>query len=282
MFGLILRRFMKKNKRIFAKIFHMKFNYWILTLLCTILLGLFSSCASRKNVVYFQNIDSETAMDSLYENNTIIKPNDFLNITVSAADPEAVRPYNLLTETRPLVGSFVNSSNSQQLGYLVDNNGNIEFPELGTIKVGGLSRKELIDYLTKRVSEGVKNAIVNVTILNFKVTVLGEVSRPSQYDVSGERITILEALGLAGDLTIFGRRDNILIIRETNGQNKYERVDITDADFINSEYYYLQQNDVVYVEPNGARVQGSTFNTNTGLYISVASLLLSVLVLIFR
>lgn len=260
----------------------MKINYLFCISVLILFIGLFSSCASRKDIVYFQNIDDLAAMDSIYQNNTIIQPNDLLNITVTAADPQAVRPYNLVTESRPPADAYQASSNTRQLGYLVDNDGNIEFPELGTIKVIGLSRKELIDYLVLRISEGVLNPIVNISILNFKVSVLGEVARPNVYGVSGERVTLVEALALAGDLTIFGKRQNILILRDTDGEKKHERVDITQADFINSDYYYLQQNDVVYVEPNNPRVQNSISNPNAARYISILSLALSVFLIFYR
>lgn len=255
----------------------MKRTYWFYGLLLVAFISLFSSCASRKEVVYFQNIESIKTMDSLIENNTVIQPNDILKITVTAADPLAVRPYNMLR-----VENAEASSGGQQSGYLVDAEGNIEFPELGRIKVSGFTRKELINTLVDRISVGVKNPIVNVTILNFKITVLGEVAKPNQYAVSGERITLIEALGMAGDLTIMGKRENILIMREADGKKTFERIDITQADFMNSDYYYLKQNDVVYVEPNGAKIQSYARNPNISLYFSAASFLITLFVLIFR
>lgn len=207
-----------------------------------------------------------------------------LSIVVSAYDMNAVRPFNIISETRPSpeTSGITFSNNSQQQPYLTAEDGTIDFPVLGRIKVAGLTRTELSEMLGKRISEYVKDPIVTIRILNFKVSMLGEFNRPGTYTFEGERLTLPAAMGLAGDLTIYGRRDNVLVIRDNGTSKEYKYLDLRSADVINSEYYYLQQNDVVYVEPNRAQVQGSAFNRNTGVYISVASLLLSVLVIIFK
>ncbi|MAB57231.1 MAG: hypothetical protein CL524_06730 [Aequorivita sp.] len=158
----------------------------------------------------------------------------------------------------------------------------MDFPVLGNIKVAGLTRTELSDMLTQRISEYVKDPIVTIRILNFKVSLLGEVNRPGTYNFEGERLSLPAALGLAGDLTLYGRRDNVLVIRDDGKTKNYKYLDLRSADVLNSEYYYLQQNDVVYVEPNRAQVQSSSFNRNTAIYVSVASLLLSAMAIIFR
>lgn len=253
--------------------------YFLYSLLA---LSLFS-CASSEDVLLFQDIDQLTNYGDAQRNNPTIQEDDMLIITVSAADMEAVRPYNLMIETRPIYTSSNSlSSNSQQQTYLVDNHGTINFPILGKLPVAGRSRSELTEFLTNRISEDVINPIVNIRIVNYKVTVLGEVNRPGSYTIEGERVTLPEALGLAGDMTIYGKRKDVIILREVEGIREHKIVDLTSIAALDSDYYYLKQNDVVYVQPNNAQVQSSKFNRNATVYVSVASLLISVLVLIFK
>lgn len=242
------------------------------------------SCASPKDVLLFQDIDSLEQYSKSQQNNPTIREDDLLIITVSAPDMEAVRPYNLMMETRPTYTSSSTAvgSRSQQQTYLVDNAGNIEFPILGRLHVAGMTRSELVDHVRTLIMKDVKDPIVNVRIVNYKVTVLGEVNQPGSYTIEGERVTLPEALGLAGDMTIYGKRDNIIILREVDGKKEHEVIDLTSIKFLNSDYYYLKQNDVVYVSPNSAQIQSSKFNRNASVYVSVASLLLSVLVLVFK
>ncbi len=247
-----------------------------------LLLITISSCVSRKEIAYFQDIEALAALQSSKESAVVLQPNDLLSITVSSFNLEAARPFNLIMESRPSLNGQANFNNTQQQGYLVDADGTIEFPVLGTLQVAGLTRKELNAMLEKRLEEYLKDPIVTIRLLNFQISVLGEVTRPGTYMVTGERVTLPAALGLAGDLTIYGERDNILVIRETSDGKNYAYLDLTDASVINSEYYYLRQNDVIYVEPNKAQRQSATFNRNSTVYISVASLLVSVLILIFR
>ena len=256
-------------------------GYHVLLLILTV--NLLSSCVSRKKIVYFQNIEDLTQSSNELFPSLKLKPNDLLSITVSAADRESARSFNVIIESRPMEGtSDLLVNNTQLLGYLVDSEGEIHFPVLGAIKVAGLTPKELHDFLTKQLTAYINDPIVNIRLLNFTVSVLGEVNRPGTYPVQGEKISIPEALGLAGDLTIFGRRDNVLVIRESDGKKNYAYLDLRSAEILDSEYYYLKQNDVVYVEPNSAQRQSSSFNRNSTVFISIASLLLSVLVLIFR
>ena len=253
-------------------------------MLLAFVLALGVSCVSREKIVYFQDLEQRKALVDSVQNSFRIQPNDLLSIVVSAYDLNAVRPFNLVSEARPgtdLSGTTVNS-NTQQQGYLTAEDGTIDFPVLGRVKVAGLTRTELSELLVKRISEYVINPIVTIRIVNFKVSILGEVARPGTYNVQGERLTILEALGLAGDMTIFGRRDNVLVIRDNGTGKEYKYMDVREASILNSDYYYLQQNDVIYVEPNNAQIQGSSFNRNTSIYISIASLLISVLVIAFR
>ena len=161
-------------------------------------------------------------------------------------------------------------------------NGFIDFPVIGRIKVGGLLRSEVTELLQNKITKYIKQPVVTIRLENFKIAVQGEVNSPGIYSVGSERITLIEALSKASDLTIYGKRDNILIIRENNGVKTYNRVDITKADFINSPYYYLAQNDVVYVEPNKTKINNSKIGADTGLIFSITSILVSVITLIIR
>jgi polysaccharide export outer membrane protein len=164
--------------------------------------------------------------------------------------------------------------------YLVDASGSIDFPVLGKLKVGGLARSAVVQLFKEKIGIYIKNPIINFRITNFKVAVQGEVSQPGTYTVNSERVTLIEALTMAKDLTIYGKRDNILIIREIDGVKSYNRVDITKADFINSPFYYLAQNDVIYVEPNKNRINASAVGANTGVFISISSILIGLISLI--
>lgn len=241
-----------------------------------------SSCVSRKEMVYFQNMPELQSSIDASKTNLKIQPNDLLTITVSAANIEAVQPFNLPVTSAPRLGSEGVSGNMQLQSYLVDSDGNIEFPVLGTVEVAGFTRQQLVEKLKTEVSRYVQNPIVNIKIINFQVTILGEVNRPGTFTVPDERISLSKALGLAGDLTIYGRRDNVMILRETGDSKEYKYIDLTKSDFLNSEYYYLQQNDVVYVEPNSAQMQGASYNRNASVYISIASVLISLIIVIIR
>ncbi len=246
-----------------------------------LLLAFVTSCVTKKEILYLQDIERLDGATAALQNSPVISPNDILQIQVSSYDMEASAPFNLVAPTQNIqTGDYVAGRQAQ--GYLVNNDGTIEFPVLGTLQVGGMTRQELLEDLKKRVSIYVKDPIINIRIINYKVTVLGEVAAPGTYYVNDERITLLEALGNAGDMTIFGKRDDILILREQNGIKTYSKIDITKSDFLNSPFYYLQQNDVVYVGQNNAQVNSAAYNRNTGVYISIASVLISVIVLISR
>ncbi len=234
----------------------------------------FTGCSQKKNIVYFQNIDSLSNINNASFESTI-QPDDMLMIIVSTPDPEAADPFNLVTTIVPSVIGQTGVAQRQQQLYLVDKNGMVDFPVLGALKFGGKTKTEIVQILKEGLNKYIKNAIVNIRIMNYKVTVQGEVTKPGSYPINSERVTLLEALSLAGDLTIFGKRDNIIVIREVDGKKSFSRVDITKADFINSPYYYLSQNDLVYVEPNGAKTNSSTFNQNTSVWIAIASLVSS-------
>lgn len=238
------------------------------------------SCSQTQKIAYYQNADVISPNASMtYESK--LQPDDLLLITVSSPDPEAAAPFNAETMIVPMANGQSYAGQQQKQLYLIDKEGNIEFPVLGTIAVTGKTKIEATKMLKDKLLMYIKNPIVNIRIINFKVTVQGEVAKPGTYTISSERITIPEALSLAGDLTIYGKRNNILLVREVDGKKIIQRIDITKTDFINSPYYYLTQNDLIYVEPNVAKANSSTFNQNIPIWISLSSVVIS-LVLLFK
>lgn len=248
-------------------------NYYLKALaLLTVALTVFS-CASSKKINYLQN--NEVLNDKEVIFSTTLQSDDLLLIHVSAKDPEAVLPFNMEALMVPSATGL--SAQRQQQLFLIDSNGEIDFPVLGKIQLMGLTRPEAIELLTNKLKAYLQEPVVNLRIMNFKVSVFGEVKRPGSISVSSERITFLEALSQAGDLSIYGKRKNILIIREIEGKRISQRVDITSADFINSEFYYLKQNDIIYVEPNSTKVNSSAVGPNTSAILSTLSILMSVI-----
>lgn len=241
---------------------------------------LFLSCASKKDIVYFQ--PDESMLNATFENNAPkLQPGDILAISVTADDIRATQPFNQVSTYQGTGGTF--QSNSPFIPtYVVDNEGKITFPMLGEVKLGGFTREQAINYLRKEVSKYILNPGISLEIRNFRITVLGEVKSPGTFPVTNDRITILEALGMAGDLTINGVRKNVLVIREQNGVKTEHRIDLTQQNALNSPVYYLAQNDVVYVQPNGARVQSSKYTQNTSVFISVAGVIISVISILTR
>lgn len=249
-------------------------NYWQLTTVAIILLT--SSCATKQDVVYFQNAAS-SGLETMVRDNvstTRFKVDDLISIYISTLDPEASASFNLFR------GPQQNAMSMEQVDYLVDKEGQIDFPVVGKIKVVGLSPEELRVALTNKLADYLKNPIINIRLKNFTVTVLGEVRRPGTYLVNGEQITILEALGMAGDLTIKGMRNNVLVIREFEGTKVYSRIDLTSKNAIDSNVYYLTQNDVVYVEPNKSAVTSSALDNRASIAVSIASVLITSTVLL--
>ncbi|MEK6153526.1 polysaccharide biosynthesis/export family protein [Flavobacteriaceae bacterium 3-367] len=237
------------------------------------------SCASRQDVVYFQDTQS---FETLISDNTFtpkFKVDDLISVHVSTLDPEASVPFNLLVGVSGDSGANAGIV-AEQVSYLVDKDGEIDFPVLGKVKVEGLSQEELRVLLRDKLSEYLKDPIINIRILNFTVTILGEVRQPGTYPVIGEQITILEALGLAGDLNIRGLRNNILVIRDFDGTKVYNRIDLTSKEAMKSPVYYLTQNDVIYVEPNQAAVNTSASTQGLTVTLSVVGVLLSVATLV--
>lgn len=258
----------------------MKFNSIIrLTVVLALATTLFS-CGSKKDIVYFQNIDDNSSSTSINDYSSKIKPDDMLTITVSALDQDLARPFNLTTIAYDDNGTGIGRPTQQN--YLVDTNGNIDFPVLGPIKLGGLTRMQATKLIKEMLDKDyLKDPIVNIRNVNFKVTVLGEVRKPGAYTIPNERITIMEALGMAGDLTLQAQRKNVLVIRDINGKIKKYRIDLTNADVFNSPVYYLTQNDVIYVQPNKSRIKSSTVGPNTSEALRVVSILLTATALVF-
>ncbi|WP_422351257.1 polysaccharide biosynthesis/export family protein [Flagellimonas sp.] len=232
-----------------------------------------ASCASRKDVVYFQDTGD---FETLVNNNTSVskfKVDDLVSIHVSSLNPEASAPFNLFR------GASESGFRPEQVDYLVDQDGEIDFPVIGKLKIEGLSPEELRAVLRDRLSDYLKDPIINIRLRNFTITVLGAVNRPGTYPVNGEQITILEALGLAGDLTIRGVRENVLVVRDFNGTKVYTRINLTSKEMIKSPVYYLTQNDVVYVEPNKSGIQETSLDERASIYVSIISLVITSTVL---
>ena len=242
------------------------------------LIAFLASCSAPKEVLYLQDIASikEENIDKNYE--VIIHKDDLLAILVNSKDPELALPFNM-----PVVTYQIGAQTTAQqrlLGYLVDQNGDIDFPILGKIHVEGLTRIQVTELIKQKLmsEDLIKDPIVTVQFLNFKVSVMGEVTRPGTFDISGDRITLLEALSMAGDLTIYGRRDRVAVIREKDGKRRILYHDLRSSDIFQSPCYYLQQNDIVYVEPNKAKTGQSRINSNNsvGVWLSAVSVLASI------
>lgn len=251
----------------------MNIRFIIISLLA---IATLTSCASRKDFAYFQDRPlTDDYIDSTPEQ-LIYKPDDILTINVTAADPQAAKPFNLTVVSESDDAISANGMHKVQT-YLVDYNGNIEFPVLGTLHIAGMTRIGLTKMLKEKISEYAKDPIVNIRLINFTVTVIGEVSKPGTFTIQNERISLPEALGMANDLTIFGKRKNVLLIREVDGKKKFAKIDLTSVNSVSSPLYYLQQNDVIVVEPNNARIRSASYNQNNGVLISAIGTLTTII-----
>lgn len=249
------------------------FTGFILSLFVGIVL---SSCASREKIYQYQNIEKFNNSELLNFSSTL-QPDDLLMIIVSAKDPLTAMPFNLYISARePGIQEM-----SQQL-YLVDSRGFIDFPVLGRLKVSDKTKENFVEELKLKLKQFIEEPIVNVRIMNYRVTVKGEVTRPGVYTIPSERITITEALALSGDLTIYSDRKNVLVVREINGKRTSGIVDLSQSDFINSPFYYLKQNDIVVVQPNKTKVNSSAVGPNVSTILTGTSILISLLIAIFR
>lgn len=239
-------------------------------------------CGSSKEVAYWQNIDSISlaASKGLYD--AKIMPKDELTILVQTTDPLTSEPFNLRSTGQT-------SSKNQITGYLVDNDGMINFPIVGKIHVAGLTKTECEDLIKSKIQPYLartENPLVSVRTSSYRITVIGEVNRPGVIPVSTEKISLIEALAEAGDMTIYGKRDNVLLVREDKSGEKHKvRLNMNDANIINSPYYYLQQNDIVYVEPHKVKARNTFFGSNTSIFYSVIGIttsLVSLLITVLR
>ena len=245
---------------------------------------LLTSCVSTKNVTYFQNKDQVdvTLSKGLYD--AKIMPKDILQIQVFSMTPEASDPFNLLKGSSASTSSTSDTNQNSVFKYLVDNDGIIVMPIIGQVKVGGLTKNEAEELIKSKIQpylSETENVVVHVRMMNYKYAVLGGVKTPGLYTTQNEKVSILEAIAQAGDLTTFAYRDRIFLIRENaEGQKEYHQLNINDANIISSPYYYLQQNDVIYIEPRKTEARNAFFSANTSALFSITSALMSIATLI--
>jgi polysaccharide export outer membrane protein len=245
-----------------------------------VILFIFSSCSTKKDVLYFQ-VKSKLNAPISYQAPKI-QPNDILSIQVSTLQPELALPYNLIQQNANTVNAQIETLKLQ--GYLVSPEGMINFPVLGRLNVSGKTSQELEAFLKTTLEQGnhLISPTINVRVLNGKVTILGEVARPGTYGFTEQNISVLQALGLAGDLTIRGKRKEVLLIREEAGQRSYTTLDLTQTNWFDSQYYYVRPNDVLVVNPNTARVKNAGFVSEPATLLGMASVILSMIVLLTR
>ena len=236
-----------------------------------------ASCSStpRSPLTYFTDIDAIPQFETIGDYRVRIAPADELFITVTSVVPEATAQYNTPLVNPAASSSLVSQSQPRQQTYIVDSKGDINFPMLGRIHVAGMTLEELTTTLEKKISEDVLDPIVRAELINFKVNVAGEVKQPGAIPVTTSRFSVLDALTAAGDLTEYGERNNVLVIREENGQRTHTRLDLNSAESLSSPYFYLKQNDYVYVEPNKIRKDNSKYNQNNAFKLSVISTVVS-------
>lgn len=240
---------------------------------------LMSSCVSTKNITYFQNKDQIDASLSKQLFDAKIMPKDILQIQVFSMTPEASEPFNLLKGTSAATSTTSSTENSV-FNYLVSNDGTVVMPIIGTVKVGGLTKNEAEDLIKGKIKPYLaesENVVVHVRMMNYKYAILGGVKSPGLYTTQNEKVSILEAIAQAGDLTTFAYRDRIYLIRENSeGQKEYHQLNINDANIISSPYYYLQQNDVIYVESRKTEARNAFISSNTSVWFSLVSSLMSI------
>lgn len=240
---------------------------------------LLSGCRSRQEIGYLQNIEQIAAMQfdttAFRTARLQIKPSDYLSIVVSAEDPVSVIPFNLPATQQLLPGQLQIAQSVSLQTYQVSPEGKIKFPVLGEVEVQGLTKEACSRKLEEMIGKYVKHPIVTLHLQDVRYNVLGEVTRPGSYVATRDHFTLLDALSAAGDLTLYGKRDNILLLRENNGRKEMHRFDLTDANLLNSPYFYLQQNDVIYVEPNSQKKKNARYGQSDSFNISLISTIVS-------
>lgn len=257
--------------------------------LCALSAFVLASCGSYKDLAYFQEVEGSGKLEGIAGQVNTIRPGDMLAISVSSSNPELAIPYNLFSARSQIANTTAAANSSSRVisnvnyeGYTVTPEGFIDFPVLGMIEVAGLSRDEIAEKIKGMLGDVMPDPVVTVTILNFYVTVIGEVARPGTYNFPGDRLTVLEALGFSGDLTVYGNREKVMVIREEGGERHVEILNLKSKDIFTSPYFYLQQNDVVYVEAVGAKAKSvSTFTTYFPIITSLASLGSSIALMIY-
>lgn len=246
------------------------------------------SCSVAKQVPYFQDILSDSTLAIIPAPETItLQPQDKISILVNSRDPQLMTLFNLPVVQKNIGSTSVSSSGNNLAGYTLDQNGNIDFPVLGKLHLAGMTREQAAEYIKGLlISENlVKDPVVTVEYMNLNVAILGEVNKPGRYSIDKDQLTILDALSMAGDLTIYGLREKVTVMRQNGDNQQIYEVNLTSAkDVFSSPVYYLQQNDIIYVEPNRMRANQATVNGNTvvssSFWVSVTSLLVSVAVMI--
>ncbi len=263
-----------------------KLNILLITLACIA----FTSCQSYKTIPYLQGLDSLnlTKVQALPREARVM-PQDLVSIIVSCSNPELAVPFNLSVQTAVNVAQQNQYTTSQPViqQYLVDSEGNIDFPILGKLNIGGMTRIEVQDLVKSRLKPYIKEEpIVTVRLANFRISVIGEVTDPGTYNITNEKVNIFEALALAKDMTVYGRRDNVHVIRENaQGHKEVATLDISKANILQSPYYYLQQNDIVYVTPNKAKATTADITSSTTIWFSIVGSLMSlasIMIALFR
>lgn len=257
----------------------------IILIIC--LLVCLTGCKTQEKINYLQDVEPGVPQQIESRQSIIIQPKDMLSIIVSTKDPELAAMFNMSVQAnRAGVPIFSSAYNQYLSGYVVDNNGDIDFPVLGKIHAAGLSRWALQEKIARELTERdlLKDMVVTIEFMNFKVSVLGEVKNPGTYSIEGDKVTVLEAIAMAGDLTIYGLRDEVYVIREENGERQNFKLDLRSKEIFNSPAYYLRQNDIIYVQPNEVRAGQSTINQNSvrsvSLWLSITSLLTSIAILV--
>ena len=257
-------------------------------------LYLLCACSAPKGITYFQDLDDPNKKPAALEYNQYVPKictGDLLTITVSALDPAAVAPFNLpvvtfAKQTEQMFNGTKEIGSSQAMQtYTVDSDGSINFPVIGKVQLAEKTKREAVDLLQNKISELVKEPIVNIQIINYKVTVIGEVLKPGSYPVNSDRVSVLDAIGMANDLTIYGNRENVKVIRDNNGKQDVVTFDLTKSDFFSSPYFYLQQNDIVYVTPNKAKATTADITSSTTIWFSIVGSLMSlasIMIALFR
>lgn len=261
---------------------------WPYMLFFGLVTGLLSSCGSTRPYVYMQGKFDTAALSRIDVSDPVIRKGDMLNIIVYSDNPQATSLYNqpLITTSANSGGASGGGSSTPSVGappvsggYLVDERGNIAFQGIGFLHIEGLTRGQLIDTLNSRLGTFLQNPYYSIRFLNYKVTMIGEVAKPGVYTLPGERVNILEAIGLAGDLTFYGRRDNVLVMRENNGKREFARLDLTKPEIMGSPYFYLQQNDMVIVEQNKKKVAANDQVTTRN--VTIAATIISTLAILY-